>query len=136
MRYTPQPMAEVTLKCDPDTPPTRWGVKSLSYAELEAAEKEAGPVPLRGLALARDGKQSGEMTAEEQEALLAAGQWLRDRATAIVLHGLVSVDGQDLGTPQERADLLCKLRPTSLVRSVIDELSTKILAQGEADPSL
>lgn len=119
-------LLQYQAEADPCAEKTRWGLSPITYLDTLDAQREAGPVPVRGLTALR-AEQTDDPAADQ------ARDWLARYDFAVCVRGIRQIDGVDHTADQVRA-ALNGARPTSAVRQLTSELALKIadLSAGDA----
>jgi hypothetical protein len=124
----------VTLECEggEESERTRWSIRPLSPAELAAAVRTAGPVPVRGRRVLQSEREGVPIeTPEDAEAADEARRWVMRHHEALACAALVAVDGE---TVTDAAALLQSIRPASLHPSVVLELGRHVQELSDLSP--
>lgn len=162
MRFLDDQIREFESKNDPTTPKTRWGLRPLTFFDLQSIEKEAGSPPLRGLHLylaaskplddsqddpdhppSDEVKQErlriylaklAELSADEQVAVDQAREYLVRYNYAVCCRGVATIDGRAVDRDQ-CASMLSRMRPSEVFAAVVADVSNKIrdLDAGETE---
>ena len=127
MRLTPTQTIEYTSPRDPTEPATVWSISAITYTDTLDAQREAGPVPVRGLTALR-GDNPDDPAAD------AARDWLARYDLAICARGIKAIDGEQRSCADIRA-ALDSMRPTSAVRLVLSDIALKIAELSAGDPA-